>query len=154
MTSALPAQSDGPARAVVVYDGACSFCLRQVEKMKRRDTTGSFEYVPRQTEGLNQRFPQLAEGDFNVGMRLIHPDRSVSAGADAVYHIARRLRGWKYLAWVYRVPLLNGLCRVAYAWIAKHRYTLAKKCEDGVCEMIETDPNVLKHEETRRKSQV
>ena len=149
MTSSQSAQSDGPARAVVVYDGACPFCLRQVERMKRRDMTGSFEYVPRQTEGLEERFPQLGEGDFNVGMRLVHTDRSISVGADAVYHIARRLRGWKYLAWVYRVPVLNGLCRTAYAWIAKNRYALAKKCEDGVCAVNQIGPN---EEEPRGES--
>jgi predicted DCC family thiol-disulfide oxidoreductase YuxK len=80
----------GGSRPVVVYDGACAFCLRQVERIRRRDRAGVFEFVPRQTAGLEQRFPKLAEGDFNTGMRLVHRDGSVSVGADAVYEIARR----------------------------------------------------------------
>lgn len=122
------------SRPVVVYDGACPFCRRQVEKMRARDEHGVFEYVPRQAEGLEQRFPQLAAGDFNNGMRLVHPDGAVSIGADAVYHIARRLRGWRRLAWLYRVPGFGTICRWGYAWIAKNRYRLAKSCDTGTCE--------------------
>lgn len=122
-----------PDRPVVVYDGECPFCLRQVEKMKRRDPDRVFEYVPRKAEGLERRFPRLAEGDFNTGMRLVHTDGSISVGADAVYQIARRLRGWKNLAWLYRVPLLHLFFRRAYAWVAKNRQRLARDC-GGSCE--------------------
>ena len=131
-TSALPS---GLTRPVVVYDGECPFCLKQVDNMKRRDPDRAFEYQPRQAEGLDQRFPQLTEGDFNSGMRLVQRDGSVSVGADAVYEISRRLRGWKYLAWLYRVPVLKTICRASYAWIARNRYRFTKKCDDGVCEV-------------------
>ena len=123
-----------PARSVVVYDGECPFCLKQVERMKRRDTAGVFEYVPRQSEGLKQRFPKLAEGDFNSGMRLVNPDGSIDVGADAVYGIARRLSGWKHVAWLYRVPVLKWISRSGYGWVAKHRNKLANRCESDVCE--------------------
>jgi len=103
--------------------------------MQRRDPNGIFEYQPRQAAGLEDRFPALAEGDFNTGMRLIHTDGSIRVGADAVYDIARQLKGWKYLAWMYRIPVLNSICRASYAWIARNRYRFAKKCDDGVCEV-------------------
>ena len=120
---------------VVVYDGGCPFCLKQIAKIKQRDREGAFEYLPRQSEGLEQRFPMLAEGDFDSGMRLVHTDQSISVGADAVYEIARRLHGWRRLAWLYRVPLLRGVLRGAYGWVARNRYRLAKKCDHGTCEL-------------------
>lgn len=129
------ADTAGVDHPVVVYDGACGFCRRQVEKMKGRDQSGFFEYVPRQAEGLEQRFPQLADGDFNSGMRLVHSDGAVSVGADAVYHIARRLNGWKRLAWLYRLPVLRALFRAGYGWIAANRYRLARKCDSQSCEL-------------------
>ena len=76
---------------VVVYDGECPFCQRQIARIRRRDSLGRFEYVPRQSAGLTERFPALAEGDFDTGMRLIKPDGSIYVGADSVYHIARQL---------------------------------------------------------------
>ncbi len=124
-----------PARPVVVYDGECPFCLKHVDRMQRRDSSDVFEYQPRQAAGLEDRFPRLTEGDFNSGMRLIDTDGSISVGADAVYNIARRLDGWKYLAWMYRVPVLNSICRASYAWIARNRYRFAKKCDDDACEL-------------------
>ena len=59
----------------------------------------------------------------------------VSAGADAVYQIARQIKGWEQLAWLYRVPVLHGVFRAAYAWVAKYRYKLAKRCENDICEI-------------------
>ena len=131
--SAQTLSAGAPDRPVVVYDGECPFCLKHVDRMQRRDPNKVFEYQPRQASGLEDRFPILAEGDFNSGMRLIHPDGSVSVGADAIYNIARQLKGWKYLAWMYRIPVLNTVCRASYAWIARNRYRFAKKCEDEVC---------------------
>lgn len=101
--------------------------------MRRRDRGHCFEYVARQAPGILDRFPMLSEGDFQTGMRLVMPDRQVFVGADAVYQIAKRLRGWRLLAWLYRVPGLHRLSRAAYAWVASHRYALAGRCDDGSC---------------------
>lgn len=127
--------SDSPGLPAVVYDGECPFCLKQIARIKRRDCNGAFEYVSRQTDGIELRFPKLAEGDFDSGMRLVHSDQSISVGADAVYEIARRLHGWRRLAWLYRVPIIQGVLRGVYGWIAKNRYRLAKTCERGTCEL-------------------
>jgi len=103
--------------------------------MVDRDRDQVFEYVPRQMKGLEDRFPRLAEGEFNTGMRLVHMDGSIDVGADAVYGIASRLPGWKSLAWVYRLPVLNSICRFGYGLIAKYRYKLARRCDNDVCEI-------------------
>jgi predicted DCC family thiol-disulfide oxidoreductase YuxK len=133
-TAAVDRRSAGrPDRPVVVYDGDCPFCRKQIESIRRRDVDDVFEYLPRQTEGIESRFPRLAEGDFDAGMRLIHGDDSLSVGADAVYQIARRVRGWKRLAWLYRVPLLHGLLRAAYGWVARNRQRLPGGCTDESC---------------------
>jgi predicted DCC family thiol-disulfide oxidoreductase YuxK len=122
------------ARFVVIYDGECPFCRKQVARIKLHDKAGVFDYTPRQEPGLEQRYPTLAEGDFNTGMRLIHPSGSIDVGADAVYQIARRLSLWKHLAWLYRVPVLHQAARAIYGAIAKYRYKLARRCDTGVCE--------------------
>ena len=139
MTTAASAHSDStdvatrPARPVVVYDGNCRFCLRQIDRFKRRDRNGVFEFIPRQFEGLDERFPVLGSGDFNTGLRLIESDGRCHVGAEAIYRIARRLPVYRTLAWLYRVPLLSGLLRGAYGLVARYRYRLAGRatCEPG-----------------------
>ena len=63
-------------KSTVIYDGQCSFCRQSVSRIARLDRNDKFEFIARQTKGLDLRFPKLAEGDFNTGMRLITPDRS------------------------------------------------------------------------------
>ncbi len=97
------------------------------------DRSGSFEFVARQTEGLTERFPKLADGDFNTGMRLITPDDAIHVGADAAYQIARRLRYWRRIDWLYHVPGIHWLTRACYAWIAAHGQSLSGKCDNNTC---------------------
>lgn len=123
-----------PAKPTIVYDGQCRFCLKQIERIRRRDRRGRFDYRARQEAGLEQEFPQITQGDFNTGLRLIETDGSVHVGADGVYHIARGLPRLWMAAWLYRVPGLKQVFRGIYAWIARNRFKLAGKCDDsGAC---------------------
>ena len=117
-------------RSTLVYDGHCSFCRRWVDRIARRDRSGTFEFVARQMDGLTERFPKLLEGDFSTGMRLITPDGTIHVGADAAYQIVRRLRYWRRIARVYHVPGIHWLTRTVYAWIAAHRQSLSRECDD------------------------
>ncbi len=114
-------------KSTLVYDGDCSFCRRWVARIARRDPGGTFEFVARQTDGLTKRFPKLAEGDFDTGMRLITPDGAIHVGADAAYQVARRLRTWQRIAWLYHVPGIHWLTRTVYAWVAANRQSLSGK---------------------------
>ena len=124
-------------RPVIVYDGECRFCQGQIQRIRRWDSRDAFEYAARQTPGLAGRFPILETGDFGTGMRLIEGDGKVHVGADAVYEIARRLPVCRWLAWIYRVPILHGLMRSVYGWVAANRGRLNRsaevcvECEDG-----------------------
>ena len=125
----------GLPQSVVVYDGECRFCRQQITRIQGWDRQHRFEYLPRQTPGIEDRYPLLAQGDFNTGMRLIMPDGDIHVGADAVYHIALGLPRWRWIAWIYRVPLLHGLAKRLYAWIAARRQSLGKSCDDNTCEI-------------------
>ncbi len=128
--------SASPRKSTIVFDGDCSFCRRWVARIVRRDRSGTFEFVARQTEGLTERFPKLVEGDFNTGMRLITPDDAIHVGADAAYQIIRRLRYWRRIAWLYHVPGIHWLTRTVYAWVAANRQSLSGDCDDGACEPL------------------
>jgi predicted DCC family thiol-disulfide oxidoreductase YuxK len=125
--------AESTSQPVIVYDGDCAFCRKQIARIRARATRGQFEYLPRQAPGITDRFPILAESDFNTGMRLVHPSGQVYVGADAVYQIARALPGWRRIAWLYRVPILHGLSRLIYRWIAANRQRLGQTCDDGAC---------------------
>ena len=121
--------------SIIVYDGDCAFCKAQIKRIRRRDTQNLFEYLPRQTPGIEQRFPGLAEAELNSGMRLIDPAGHIFVGADAVYQFARKLHPWRWFAWLYRLPGFHCLAKIAYARVASRRRSLGQACNDGKCPM-------------------
>lgn len=115
-------------RCVIIFDDACGFCRRQLAWVRARDREGRFELLGRSTPELTRRFPQLARDDLSSGLRVVLADGQVRVGPDAVYEIARRLRGWRWLAGLYRVPLLHGAARRIYAAVAARRYAMGGAC--------------------------
>ena len=123
-------------RPAIVYDGECRFCLWSLGRIRRFDRNGRFEYLPRQTAGIEERFPVLTSSDFNTGLRLIHDGGRVDVGADAVYEIYRRLPPWHLLAWVYRLPVIRQLFRAGYGLVARNRHRFGRvECADESCEV-------------------
>ncbi|MAF09025.1 hypothetical protein CMK11_01115 [Candidatus Poribacteria bacterium] len=117
-------------RGTVVFDGDCSFCQGQIRRMQRLTVPGRFEFVARQTDGLEDRFPALRKDAFSTGMRYVAPDGAVSVGADAVYQVARGMRYVRRVAWLYRVPGVRAVARVVYAWVATNRQRLSSGPRD------------------------
>ncbi|MBT3270472.1 DUF393 domain-containing protein [Candidatus Poribacteria bacterium] len=111
-------------RGVVVFDGDCSFCQGQIRRMRRLTIPGRFEFVARQTDGLEDRFPMLRADEFSTGMRYVAEDGAVSVGADAVYQVARGMRYVRRITWLYRVPGARLVARAMYGWVARNRQRL------------------------------
>jgi predicted DCC family thiol-disulfide oxidoreductase YuxK len=122
-------------KPVVIYDGECRFCVSQIARIKGLDRNGEFEYLPRQDPSADERFPVLGSVDFNSGLRLIEPDGSTFAGADAFYHMARRLPSTRAFAWFYHVPGVKPMAHMIYAWIAANRKKLGQTCENDACKI-------------------
>lgn len=115
-------------KPVIVYDGECSFCIAQMERIRHLDRDERFEYLPRLAPGLEQRFPILAQSDFETGVRYIDASGRVAAGADAVYEISSRLPLLRSVAWMYRIPPVRSVARAAYGWVAAHRQQIGRWC--------------------------
>jgi predicted DCC family thiol-disulfide oxidoreductase YuxK len=126
--------SDTLVKSVIVYDGACAFCRRAIEAIRQRDRNDQFIYFVRQTPGLDEKYPELAIGNFDTGMRLIEPNGTIRIGADAIYVIASKLPYFRCLAWTYQLPLVNGVTQRIYSWVAANRLKLSRHCGDS-CEV-------------------
>lgn len=110
-----------PTRPVVIYDGECSFCRKQIMRIGRRAPAETFEFVPLQNADLIDRFPQLYGEDLESALHVIETDGTIHAADAAVYRIARRVPGWSRWTWLYHVPGARPLFRFVYRWISSHR---------------------------------
>jgi predicted DCC family thiol-disulfide oxidoreductase YuxK len=122
------------AAPAIIFDGECRFCQWSVDRIRALAEEGQFDYIPRQQPGLDERFPILANSDFNTGLRLIHPDGTVHVGADGVYEIYRRIPPYHLVAWIYRLPLVKQLFRLGYALVARNRHRFGRLSADAACD--------------------
>jgi predicted DCC family thiol-disulfide oxidoreductase YuxK len=128
-------------KPVIVYDGECRFCQWSVRRIRQLDRREQFEFVPRQSAGLDARFPILAKSDFNTGLRLIEDAGAVHVGADAIYQIYRSLPPYNLVAWLYRVPPFTQFGRLGYSIIARNRHRFGRtECDTGSCTVPVVDP--------------
>lgn len=116
---------DSLARAVVIYDGACQLCRDGVAWISRRAMRDEFEFLPCQAAERRTRFPWMEERACMEAMQLVLPDGRVLRGAAAMPEILRRLKGWHWLAALFRLPGMGLLAPSVYAWIARHRYRIS-----------------------------
>ncbi|RIK66707.1 MAG: DUF393 domain-containing protein [Planctomycetota bacterium] len=115
----------------MIYDGACGFCRARAADILRRDRNHCLRFATWQDADLAGRFPAAADLPRNEGLGFVRADGRVVIGADAVYEVYRRLPGWRWLAWLYRVPGLNTLCRRMYRWFAANRHRLGPSATTG-----------------------
>jgi predicted DCC family thiol-disulfide oxidoreductase YuxK len=108
-------------RWIVIYDAKCAFCCAQIDKIKKHDQKNIFECIPNDAPGIFSKFPQLAGKDLNASLWLIAPDGKLYAAAEAIYQIMLGLDKYKWLAPLYRLPLLHTVAQWAYNWTASHR---------------------------------
>jgi predicted DCC family thiol-disulfide oxidoreductase YuxK len=112
------------APAVLVYDGACALCRGGVTWISRRVRRGAIEFLPCQAAERRARFPSMADAACLAAMQLVLPDGRVLAGGAAIPEILSRVRGWRWLAALFRVPGARLVAPVAYRWVARHRHRI------------------------------
>ena len=137
-------------KQIIVYDGECRFCQWSIGRIQKLDQQDRFEYLPRQADGVVERFPRLDESDFNTGLRLVSPmpesgpgDEVVYVGSDAIYEIYRRIPPFHRVTWLYRVPVFSTFFRACYGLIARNRHRFGKVECDTACGMSPEDPDAL-----------
>jgi predicted DCC family thiol-disulfide oxidoreductase YuxK len=124
-------------RPVVVYDGACRFCIEQAQRLERlvgdRIRLASFR-----EPGVLEQHPQLTRAACERALQLVEPDGTVRSGADAVVHVLGVRAGFAPLRWLYRVPGLRQLFDLGYGLVARNRFRLrGEVCADDACRLHE-----------------
>ncbi len=124
-----------PQHDTVLYDGQCRFCRGQIAILRRLDPAGRLRFVSLHDPAAVEEFPELAPDDLGREMHVIDTTGRSRAGAEAVRYLSRRLP----LLWPLAVPLhLPGslpLWRWLYAVVARNRYRIAGRCDEGTCRL-------------------
>ena len=135
--SKLATPLERPEADVVIYDGECSFCTRQVRRLDRFDGGNRLAFVSLHDPLVAERFPDLSHDDMMRQMYIIDQRGNRHGGAAAFRYLTRRLPRLWLLAPLLHIPFSLPLWQWAYMQVAKRRYRIsaATECDNGACEI-------------------
>jgi len=130
MTAAITT-STKPLRAVVLYDGMCRFCRSQIAILQRLDLARRLDFVSLHDPRVACDFPEIPFENLMREMYLIDRSGVAHGGADALRVVSRRLPLLWPLALFLHIPLSGPIWTWLYRIVARNRYRLGGKCDDG-----------------------
>lgn len=113
--------------AVLIYDDRCSLCCGCMRWLKLHAIgNDAFEFIPCQSERRISLFPGLNEKECLEELHMVLPDRQILTGDKALPEIIIRLRYFRRLAVLFRIPVIRLFAYAAYRLIANNRYIISK----------------------------
>jgi predicted DCC family thiol-disulfide oxidoreductase YuxK len=126
-----------PQKYVVLYDGHCQFCTKQVRNLVALARSGVLDAVSFQDASVLARFPGLTHEACMQAMHLVTPDGSIYRGFEAAVRamLTRPLLG--LFAYGYYLPGIRQLFDRLYAYLAARRYRLLPpdECPGRTCSL-------------------
>jgi predicted DCC family thiol-disulfide oxidoreductase YuxK len=111
-----------PSPAVLIYDAECPVCRRTVEWVRHRALApDAFEFLACRSAEARRRFPAVAEESCMKAVHLVLPSGTALAGERALPEILRRLRSYRVIAPLFRLPGALAVSRLLYGAFARQR---------------------------------
>lgn len=134
----LPGPEDRPERDVVIYDGNCRICCRQIERLAWWDRGGRLAYISLHDPRVARRYPDLSHDRLMEEMFVVTRDDRRYGGAEAIRYLSRRLPGLWWLMPLMHLPGTRSLWRRLYRQVAASRYRFGQvdpACGGGTCHL-------------------
>jgi predicted DCC family thiol-disulfide oxidoreductase YuxK len=126
----LPTPQDHPSADVVIFDGECSFCRGQVERLNRWDGAGRLTFLSLHDPAVS-RYVNLTHDELMQQMYIVDQRGGVWGGAAALRYLSRRLPRLWPLAPLLHIPFSMPFWGWLYAQVASRRYRLNRESCDG-----------------------
>ena len=133
----LPSITEHPNRDVVIYDGHCGFCQKQVMRIHRWDSGNKLSFLSLHDPDVEKVAPQLTYDQMMDQMYVIPQTGEPRGGASAIRYLSRRLPRLYPVMPFLHIPLSLPIWRMLYKWGARRRYKLsaANACDSEQCEL-------------------
>lgn len=123
-------------QSVVLYDGECKFCVRQIEHLRRLDRSRSLRFLSLHLPQVAIDYPDLSHEQLMAQMWVIDPRGSRYGGAYALRYLSRMVPLLWPLAPMLHLPGMMPVWSWIYRQIADRRYRMAgRQCEEGTCSL-------------------
>ena len=133
-TGTLPTPQDRPSAEVVIYDGNCQFCTRQVQRLHAWDWQGRLAFVSLHDPDIGRYARDLTHDQLMEQMYVVDRSGRQYGGAAAFRYLSCKLPLLWPVAPLMHIPGSLPLWRWLYAQIASRRYRWnARSCDNGAC---------------------
>ena len=112
-------------RSTLIYDESCRLCSGTVRWIRENEVENSFTMLPCQADEAASRFPEIERTACMNAMHLVLPDGRVLVGEQAMPEIFKRLKRYRFAAYLFKLPGSRTISRIVYRWFAARRYDIA-----------------------------
>ena len=139
----LPSPAERPDADVVIYDGNCIFCEKQVRNLLWFDGGQRLSFMSLHDPEVTRRYPELTYDQMMDQMYVVDSEGNYHGGAAAIRYLSRRLPKLWIVAPLTHIPFTLPLQQWCYSQVAKQRYKIAGKqdgpagsdCDSGACDI-------------------
>ena len=135
--SPLPSPDERPGSDVVIYDGHCRICTRQVSRLPWWDCRKRLSYLSLHDPRVAERYPDLTHEMLMRDMYIVDHTGRRHRGAEAFRYLTLRLRRLWWLAPLLHIPFSLPLWQWLYRQFADRRYLFGRteECTDDACSL-------------------
>lgn len=133
----IPDPDERPGSDVVLYDGHCLFCRRQVKRLHGVDFGRRLSFLSLHDPRVAERYPDLTHEQLMEQMHLVDTTGRRHAGAGVFRYLTRQLPPLWPLAPLLYLPFSLPLWNWLYGQIARRRYLFGgvAPCVNGACQI-------------------
>ena len=113
----------------VYYDGKCGLCRREIEYYKRVAPADRFVWLDIATDPAGLADLGITQSDALRRLHARDAAGTVYVGVAAFIAIWQGLNNWKYLALIFKLPLLKTIASVVYDRFADYRFSRLTHCQ-------------------------
>ena len=113
-------------KTTLIYDASCPVCSKTVHWIEKNEVKDSFLMLPCGSDSLNMQFPAVDRAACSQAIHLVLPDGTIVRGEKALPEIFKRLRRYRLMAILFRLPGAAIVSRILYRWFADRRYRVSK----------------------------
>jgi predicted DCC family thiol-disulfide oxidoreductase YuxK len=121
----------------IYFDGLCQLCSREIDMFRRRVTDSSLVYVDIAADNFDAAAHGVDPVLVHKTMHVRNEHGQLVTGVDALIAMWEMVPGFRWLAWLTRLPVLKQLSWVGYWVFAWIRPKLPKRkratCDTGTC---------------------
>ena len=114
---------------VILYDGKCSLCRREIEYYQRIAPANTFTYEDVTVNASVIEELNISYIDALKQLHVLDPTGHVYVGVDAFILIWKQMKRWRILAAIVNFPFIRFLANIAYHCFANWRFKRLSHCQ-------------------------